>query len=438
MKIVAFIPAKGKSERMPGKNCAVLDGEHLFKRKLRQALDCPLITEVCLDSEDEALATLASDLPVTWLQRPAELASNVSDGHAMFAWECSQRPEADIWVQLLCTAPFVTAATVTRAIEALLANPQADSLVGVTRSTQYRWVEGKPDYINAEGRIPNSVDLPATMTEAMSLYVVRKGEDGAVPTKRYGVSPILFELDPTEQVDINTRADFAFAETIAAGQRSAEAAGFRSMSGVLSSTVLADIAKELGIPAVLPANIRPTTGGTIMGRAKTLQLGAVTPDDAPDAWKGIYGALQSYEFVRQGDVIMVANEVPARAYFGDLNAGLAIRSGAVGAIIDGVTRDTQDVRRLGLPVYAHASHCNDIKFEGTLKSMNTPIQMGDVRICNGDVVFADEDGAVVIPRARWSEVEARAWEVLRTEAQIRLSAARGADVHQILDTHGTF
>jgi regulator of RNase E activity RraA len=135
---------------------------------------------------------------------------------------------------------------------------------------------------------------------------------------------------------------------------------------------------------------------------------------------------------------MVANEVPGRAYFGDLNASLAIRAGAAGAVIDGVTRDSEDVRRLGLPVYAHASHCNDIKYEGTLKSMNMPIEIGGVPVCNGDVVFADEDGVVVVPRARWAEVEARAWEVLGNEAQIRLNAARGMDAVELLNSFGAF
>ncbi|MEO1222441.1 MAG: RraA family protein, partial [Pseudomonadota bacterium] len=212
----------------------------------------------------------------------------------------------------------------------------------------------------------------------------------------------------------------------------------RSMLGHLSSTVLADISKEMGIPSVLPANIRPLSGSKFLGRAKTLQLATVNSDSSPDAWKGIYGALQSYDFFRQGDVVMVANEVPGRAYFGDLNANLAIRAGAVGAVIDGVTRDTEDVRRLGFPVFARASYCNDIKFEGTLKAMNTPIVIGDVTIRNDDVVLADEDGVVVIPRRRWTEVEARAWNVLSNEAHIRLSAARGVDTGDILNQFGSF
>ena len=364
MSVVAFVPAKSTSERVPQKNLAVLDGEHLFKRKLRQALDCPAITEVCLDSESEDIAELARDLPVTWLKRPAELATNAADGHDMFEWECRQRPHADIWMQLLCTAPFVSAATMTRAIEALRENPEADSLVGVSRAKQYCWTNRAPAY--GSGRIPNSCDLSDTVIEAMSLYMVRRPQNGEPPARRFGSRPVLFELDPIEQVDINTDADLALAEQLAAGDRAKEALHFRAIAAHLSSTVLADICKEQGLHTVLPRKIRPTSGGRLLGRAKTLSLGALEPSGPGSDWKGIYDALDSYRFVRQGDVIMVANELPECAYFGDLNANLAIRSGAVGAVIDGVTRDTADVRKLGLPVYAHASHCNDIKFEGTV------------------------------------------------------------------------
>jgi len=436
MKIVAFIPAKGHSERVHDKNLSILDGEYLFKRKLRQALDCPLIGEVCLDTESDTLAELATDLPIARLTRPVSLATNATDGHEMFAWECSQRPDADIWVQLLCTAPFVSAATITRAIDALLADPEADSLVAVTRAKQYCWDGATPAY--GTGRIPNSVDLPATVIEAMSLYIVRRRALNEVPTRRYGTRPILFELDPIETIDINHGSDLAIAETIAAGQRAAEVTRFRALLSHLSSTVLADVCKEKGIKAILPPNMRPTSGGKLIGRAKTLELGALGPNDAPDAWKGIYGALESYRFVRPGDVIMVATDVPERAYFGDLNANLAIRSGAVGAVIDGTTRDSADVRALGFPVYARVSQCNDIKYEGTLRSMNRPVTMGGVRVCNGDVVFADEDGVIVVPRARWDDIEAAAWDVMSNEARIRLYAARGRDVREILAECGAF
>jgi regulator of RNase E activity RraA len=135
---------------------------------------------------------------------------------------------------------------------------------------------------------------------------------------------------------------------------------------------------------------------------------------------------------------MVATECPDRAYFGDLNANLAIRAGAAGVVVDGFTRDTADVRALGLPVYAHGSWCRDIKYEGTLRAMNMPVEMGGIPVENGDMVFADEDGVVVVPRGRWSEVEARAWEVLANEGRIRMHAARGRPVAEILAECGAF
>ncbi len=438
LKVVAFVPAKGHSERVANKNMRILDGEHLFKRKLRQALDCAGIDEVCLDTESDELAWLASDLPVSRLSRPAAFATNATDGHELFAWECAQRPDADLWIQLLGTAPFVSADTIQRAINALLAEPEADSLVAVSRAKQYCWDGARPAY--GTGRIPNSVDLPATVIEAMSLYIVRNTGAG-VPARRFGERPILFDLDPIEQIDINHDTDFVTAETIAAGQRAAEVTRFRSMLPHLCSPVLADIAKERGLRAVLPSTLRPTSGGTFLGRAKTLELTALDhrPDRSPSGeWHGIYGALQSYRFIRPGDAIMVATDVPECAYFGGLNANLAIRSGAVGAVIDGATRDTGDVRSLGLPVYAQSQYCDDIKYEGTLKAMNRPIMIGGVRICNDDIVFADEDGIVVIPRALWTDIERTALDVVFNEARIRIQTARGHDVNDILAECGAF
>ena len=436
-RVVAFVPAKGQSERVPAKNRQLLDGEPLFRRKLRQLLECPMIDEVVLDTECDEIAALAADLPVTRLRRPAALASNATDGHEMFAYECGAVAPADLYVQCLCTAPFVTADTVGRAIARMLEDPEADSLVAVSRAKQYLWEDGVPLY--GEGRIPNSVDLPARMIEAMSLYIVRRSPADPAPARRFGGRAIMFDLDPLEQIDVNTPADLALAEAVCAGLRAEANLRLRAMRVHLSSPILSDICADLGLEAVLPPILRPTSPGKLLGRAKTLQLAAVDRENGPpDAWKGIYGALDSYRFVRPGDIIMVATDVPGRAYFGDLNANLAIRSGADGVVVDGFTRDTADVRALGLPVYAHGSWCRDIKYEGTLAAMNQPVEMGGIRVANGDMVFADEDGVVVIPRERWPEVEARAWEVLANEGRIRMHAARGRSVEDILAECGAF
>lgn len=428
MKIVAFVPAKGSSQRIKNKNLAVLDGEYLFKHKLRQLLKCPQISEVYLDTDSDEIAALAADLPVKRLQRPADLASNATDGHELFAWECAQ-VEADVYIQALCTAPFVTEATVQRAIAALLDSPSHDSLVAVHRTKQYTWDHNEPAY--GWGRIPNSVDLPPTTIEAMSLYMTRSSV--LETRRRFGSTPLLFELEPAEMVDVNWPEDLRLAETIAAGMRARENLALGALTPYLSSAMISDITRELGHALTLPREIAGS--GRFFGRAKTLLLDQTRPGEN---WQGIYDALDTYQFVRPGDVILVENRVPGRAYFGNLNAQLAMRAGAVGAVIDGVTRDRSDVARLNFPVFARGHYCVDIKFEGTMRAMNMPIDIGGVRIENGDFVFADHDGVTVVPASLWPEVRQHALKAIEKEWRVGMAVALGTEPRHIFDELGEF
>lgn len=428
MKIVAFVPAKGSSDRIRNKNLSVLDGEYLFKRKLLQLLECPLIDEVVLDTDSDQIAALASDLPITRLHRPEALASNNTDGHELFSWECSQIP-GDIYIQALCTAPFVDAGTVSRGIQALTASISHDSLVAVTRGKQYLWHDGEPAY--GRGRIPNSVDLPLTTIEAMSLYITKSSTISS--GKRFGISPLLFSLSPVEAVDVNWPEDLLLAETIAAGMRAKENLFLQSLAPYLSSSMISDITRELGCKLTLPKEL--AGNGRFLGRAKTLLLDRPQPGES---WEGIYDALKTYQFIRPGDVIMVQNRVPDYAYFGNLNAQLAIRSGAVGAVIDGVTRDKDEVAKLGLPVFSRGNYCVDIKFEGTVRSMNMPIQIAEVQIRNGDFVFADGDGIVVVPASMWDKVRELILSGIEKEWRVGMAVALGDDPEKIFREYGQF
>ncbi len=168
-RVVAFVPAKSCSSRIENKNLRLLDGEPLFVRKLRQLLRCPAIDEVVLDTDSDEMASLVANLPVKRLKRPPALATNATDGHELFAYECST-VEADIYIQALCTCPFITEETIARALALLRDDPKTDSVVAVTRQKLYTWRDGDPTY--GFGRIPNSIDLPDTIIEAMGLYVV--------------------------------------------------------------------------------------------------------------------------------------------------------------------------------------------------------------------------------------------------------------------------
>jgi len=427
-KILAIVPAKGTSDRIANKNLAVLNGDFLFKHKLRQLLECPLIDEVVLDTDSDEIASLAADLLVKRLIRPAQLATNATDGHELFAWECAQVP-ADIYIQALCTAPFVTADTISRALGALVSEPDHDSLVAVTTSKQYLWESGQPVY--GRGRIPNSVDLPVTTIEAMSLYICRASVLGE--PKRFGTNPLLFPLTPTEAVDVNWPEDLQLAERIAAGVRAQDNLALRALEPYITSAMLSDITREMGLSLALPKEI--TGRSRFFGKAKTLLLDKPT---ASESWTGIYDALDSYQFVRPGDVVVVENRVPDHAYFGNLNAQLALRAGAVGAVIDGVTRDQADVQRLEFPVFARGHYCLDIRYEGTVRAMNLPIEIGGVRIANDDYVFADSDGVVVVPAKLWPEVKTRVLKGIEKEWRVGMAVALGMEASAIHRQLGDF
>ncbi len=430
-RVVAFVPAKGSSERIENKNAKLLDGRPLVVHTLDRLLKCRLVDEVYLDTESDDIARLARHLPVKIMKRNRFLASNGTDGHALFMNEV-RHVDADIYVQALCTAPFVTPETVDRAIEMLLHDGRYDSVALARKEKQYLWNDDAPAY--GYGRIPNSVDLPATTIEAMSLYVVRR--EAALDTnRRFGNRVCLLETTPIESVDVNTPADFELAEFIASGQRERERIILRTLRTELTSPVLSDILDQLGVQAAVRGLQPLTPDARILGRAKTLKLRAL---EAGEDFHGIYDALKSYERIVANDVIVVENGVPEFAYFGDLNARLAIRAGAVGAIIDGTTRDSNNVRALGFPVFARGTYCVDVRNRATVDDMDCPVAIGGQVVEPGDLIFADADGVIVIPKKYERRTIELAMETISKESRISRDIALNVPATRILSVSGAF
>lgn len=434
MKTVAFVPAKGKSERITNKNTQILDGEYLFKRKLRQLLECKEVDEVWLDSESEDIHSLAADLPIKHHYRDVKLANNNTDGHAIFANE-TRITEADIVVEVLCTAPFLDNSVIDPALKQLKGS-NATSLVAVKEEKLYLWKDGKPEYGNS---IPNSIDLPTSIIEAMSFYAVKT--DKKPFEKRYTDKVIMYPVSPLQAVDIDDMGDLEFAKIICAGQRAKRVQALNMLSKSISSCLLSDICKEHGIDHFLSSDIKSMTNGTFLGYAKTLKLKALREDQKDPSqshWAGIFNALGSYKFIEPGDVIVVSTDVRNKAYFGDLNAHFAYRCGAVGVVIDGYTRDVERVSQIGLPLFAHGRMPDDIRYEGTVEEMNMPVIINDLTVRNNDIIFGDPDGLICVPHEKWDFILTKLKNAVKKEMLVKLEATFGADPFEILNRVGLF
>ncbi len=128
---------------------------------------------------------------------------------------------------------------------------------------------------------------------------------------------------------------------------------------------------------------------------------AVTALCAPGDNLMIHAAV---EVIEPGDILVVALMEPAiHGMFGDLLATSLMARGCLGLVIDSGVRDIAELNEMGFPVWSRAVHS-----QGTVKetpgSVNLPVSMGDVTIRAGDVVVADEDGAVVVDRVHAPEV----------------------------------
>lgn len=430
MKVVAFLPAKGTSSRVESKNLKLLDGKPLFLHTLEKLMECEFIDEIYLDTESDEVIDLASETNCKILKRDSTLASNTTDGNKLFLNEVNY-VEADIYVQILGTSPFIEKETIQKGIKAIK-NNDFDSSVLIRKERLYTWNEKAPNY-DIEN-IPNSFDLGDTIIETMGLYIVKR-ETALTTQRRIGDNPHLLEASPLEAIDVNWPEDFELANLIAAGKREKERKLLENVKSHLTSAMLSDIMDDFGLDGVLQGFNLNIPEKKIFGKAKTLKLRAL--EDGED-FKGIYNALYSYNTIIPNDIIIVQNEISEFAYFGELNANLAIRSGASAAIIGGVTRDTAEVEKLGFPVFSKGSNCKDVRKRATMESYNKTIEVEGIKVSPNDLIFGDNDGIIIIPKKHENKILTRAFEVIRTENNILVDIANGVNVDQLTKEHGFF
>lgn len=431
MKVAAILPAKGTSERIESKNMKLLNGKPLFLHTLEKLCECDFVDEVYLDTDSEEMLSYADYLPYKPFKRAPELATNKASGNMVFMNEVDNI-QADIYIQIFATTPFIRKETLKKGIQMVANSAEYDSAILVRKEKLYRVEGNRPVY--PKDNIPNSITLPDTISDTMGLYIIKR--DSAIKGRnRYGFNPYLLEASPVEAIDINYGADFELAEIVAKGMWHKESQWFRSVAHFFNSSIFADILFDHKVEGVIAGHMLNLPNKKVLGRANTLKIRHMK--DGEDN-SGIYRTYETYRKVREGEIIVVENEFTDRAYFGELNSNLAIRAGAIGTIVSGVTRDIEAVNHLDYPVFATGYSCMDIRGIANLEYHNKPVRIKGVTIYPGDLIFADINGIVVIPKNIEKEVLHKAIDCVRLEKNVLNRILGNEDAYEIYKQVGEF
>jgi CMP-N-acetylneuraminic acid synthetase len=214
-KIVALVPMRHHSQRVPGKNYRLLAGRPLFHHIILTLLACPEIAETVVDTDSpEVITGLCQHFPlVRIIERPEPLRADDVPMNEILAYDTSQ-VEADFYLQTHSTNPMLRLETFSHAIQALLKSyPAHDSLFGVTCMQVRLWDQLGRAINHNPAILLQTQDLPPVYMENSCIYLFTR-QTLLARRNRLGERPMMFEIDAAEAWDIDNELDFQICDLL--------------------------------------------------------------------------------------------------------------------------------------------------------------------------------------------------------------------------------
>jgi len=203
----------------------------------------------------------------------------------------------------------------------------------------------------------------------------------------------------------------------------------------LYSAVVSDVLDRLGFRnQVMAPHIRPLfPEAKLAGLAATVQavdVDAMSPNR--DDW--YKGEMQAVDALKDGDVMVVSTT--KGSYWGELLATAATYRKARGVVVDGYCRDSLALIEMRFPTFSAGILCSDSLGRMDVVASGVPITCGGVTVNAGDLVLADYDGVVVVPREAVDETLKLSEEKVAGENVVRDQLASGRPVWDTFKAYG--
>ena len=201
------------------------------------------------------------------------------------------------------------------------------------------------------------------------------------------------------------------------------------------TAVIQDVMDAMNVRVqCMDPNIRPLSPAMkAWGEAVTIYLETVT--EIPE--EPFQMEMELLDDTKEGQIIVAqCNTKKLSAFWGGLLSNAAVGHKVSGVIIDGGARDYNEIVELKFPVFCKGLIPYDSLGRMDGKERDIPIECGGIRVCPGDLVFADVDGIVVVPQGMVDEVVNKAWEKVQGESKVREELKSGAGVVDTFKKYG--
>lgn len=206
------------------------------------------------------------------------------------------------------------------------------------------------------------------------------------------------------------------------------------IKGTLYTPVVGDILDEMGFyHQFLPPEIQPMREkDQIVGRAMPVLM-----IDVYGTQKHPFGKLtEALDQMNENEVYIASGGEMRCAYWGELLTATVKKRGAAGAILNGYHRDTPMVLEQDFPVFSRGRFAQDSSVRTKVEDYRCPLEIGQVWINPGDLVFADMDGILIIPQKVEAEVIEKAIEKASKEKVFRIEIENGMSCTDAFKKYG--
>ena len=193
----------------------------------------------------------------------------------------------------------------------------------------------------------------------------------------------------------------------------------------LSTTNVSD-ALDYSDSGGTPLGILPLWSGCqkIVGRAVTMKLVPVGEAEASP----VLGTLEAITTGHEGDILVIdhggSTDVNS---FGGIAGFTAVHHGFAGVVIDGVTRDVDEMKAMGLPVFGKGVIQTSIRNRCAFAGHGIEVQLAGTTVNPGDLIMADDNGVVIVPGALVTQVLKLARGYAESEERIKSAITQGVD-----------